>query len=546
MRWSLPLHNAIGFGVADFIELAIALGIVVFTMLWRPRVAALVHNLAQRTRLCMLLLAVLPIGLRLALLAHYPIPAPAVSDDFSYVLLADTLKHFRLANPTHPLYQFFETFFVLQEPTYSSIFPLGQGLVLALGWMLFGHPWAGVALSIGAMCALCYWMLRAWVPAEWALLGGLLAALQFGPLNQWMNSYWGGAVSAIAGCLVFGSLPRGNGVLLGLGLALQLLTRPFESVFLFLSVLLFGRVRVRVAIAAGLVLLPAIGLMLLQNRAVTRSWTTLPYMASRYQYGVPTAFTFQPNPIPHRPLTNEQQLDYEIQSKVHGPGTDSFGRFLSRLGERLPFYRFFLLPPLLIPLLVYIVTIRGYRPLWVLLTVVMFGLGTTVYPYFYTHYIAAITCLFLLMSVAGLERLSRVVVRGKPVGLDAAKIVVILCLTHFVFWYGIHLSGDESLAAATDYETGDAINYGDPDGRIAINRQLAAEPGGQLVFVRYGAGHTFREWVHNSADIDASRVVWARDLGAAENVKLLRYYPQRTAWLLKPDAKPPKLARYER
>lgn len=546
MRWSLPLHNAIGFGVADFIELAIALGIVVFTMLWRPRVAALVHNLAQRTRLCMLLLAVLPIGLRLALLAHYPIPAPAVSDDFSYVLLADTLKHFRLANPTHPLYQFFETFFVLQEPTYSSIFPLGQGLVLALGWMLFGHPWAGVALSIGAMCALCYWMLRAWVPAEWALLGGLLAALQFGPLNQWMNSYWGGAVSAIAGCLVFGSLPRGNGVLLGLGLALQLLTRPFESVFLFLSVLLFGRVRVRVAIAAGLVLLPAIGLMLLQNRAVTRSWTTLPYMASRYQYGVPTAFTFQPNPIPHRPLTNEQQLDYEIQSKVHGPGTDSFGRFLSRLGERLPFYRFFLLPPLLIPLLVYIVTIRGYRPLWVLLTVVMFGLGTTVYPYFYTHYIAAITCLFLLMSVAGLERLSRVVVRGKPVGLDAAKIVVILCLTHFVFWYGIHLSGDESLAAATDYETGDAINYGDPDGRLAINRQLAAEPGGQLVFVRYGAGHTFREWVHNSADIDASRVVWARDLGAAENVKLLRYYPQRTAWLLEPDAKPPKLARYER
>jgi hypothetical protein len=131
LRSFLPLHNPIGFGAADFIELVLTLSIVLFTWLWRPRVAALLHHLAQRTRLCMVLLAVLPIALRLALLAHDPIPTPAVSDDFSYVLLADTLKHFRLANPTHPLHQFFETFFVLQEPTYSSIFPLGQGLVLA-------------------------------------------------------------------------------------------------------------------------------------------------------------------------------------------------------------------------------------------------------------------------------------------------------------------------------------------------------------------------------------------------------------------------------
>jgi hypothetical protein len=535
-RSFLPLHNPIGFSGGDFIELILALAIVLFTWLWRPRVAALVQALARRTRLCMALLGVLPIALRLALLVHYPIPTPAVSDDFSYVLLADTLNHFRLANRTHPLHQFFETFFVIQEPTYSSIFPLGQGLVLALGWRLFGHPWAGVAISIGALSALCYWMLLAWVPAEWALLGGLLAALQFGPLNQWMNSYWGGAVSAIAGCLVFGSLPRGNGILLGLGLAIQLLTRPFESIVLLISALLFLP-RLRTAITAVFMLIPALGLILFQNHAVTGSWTTLPYMASRYQYGVPTTFTFQPNPIPHRPMTNEQQLDYEIQSKVHGPDTDSFGRFMGRLVERLPFYRFFLLPALLIPVLVYVITIRDYRSLWVLLTIVMFALGTNVYPYFYTHYIAAIACLFLLMSVAGLQRLSRV-------SLDAALIVIILCLTHFLFWYGIHLSGDENLLVATDYETGDAINHGDPDGRIAINRQLAAQPGGQLVFVRYGAAHTFREWVHNAADIDGSHVVWARDLGEAENEKLLRYYPQRTVWLLEPDAKPPKLAGY--
>jgi hypothetical protein len=180
-----------------------------------------------------------------------------------------------LANPPHPLHQFFETYFVLQEPSYSSIFPIGQGLVLALGWTIFGHPWAGVALSIGALCALVYWMLRAWTTPGWALIGGLLAVIEFGPLNQWMNSYWGGAVSACAGCLVFGALPRlresgrrRDAAWLGLGLALQLLTRPFESIFLVLSVLLFFlpdlRHLARPAAIAALVVTPAIGLMLLR------------------------------------------------------------------------------------------------------------------------------------------------------------------------------------------------------------------------------------------------------------------------------------------
>ena len=54
----------------------------------------------------------------------------------------------------------------------------------------------------------------------------------------------------------------------------------------------------------------------------------------------------------------------------------------------------------------------------------------------------------------------------------------------------------------------------------------------------------FEEWVHNLADIDGSRVVWARDLGPAKNEKLQRYYPDRTEWLLEPDAKPPRLSRY--
>jgi hypothetical protein len=79
----------------------------------------------------MLLLAGLTIALRLALLSSHPVPTPQGADDYSYLLLGDTLAHFRLANPTHPLHRFFETNFVLQQPSYSSIYPLGPALALA-------------------------------------------------------------------------------------------------------------------------------------------------------------------------------------------------------------------------------------------------------------------------------------------------------------------------------------------------------------------------------------------------------------------------------
>lgn len=554
-RSLLPMRNPIGFGAADFIELSLAVLLVTCALLWREPIAERVRSYSARTVWCVLALGLLPIALRALLLIHFPVPAPGVSDDFSYLLAADTLRHFRLANPTHPLHQFFETFFVLQEPSYSSIFPLGQALVLALGWTIFGHPWAGVAISLGALAALCYWMLRAWISPEWALLGGLLAALQFGPISQWMNSYWGGAVSACAGCLVFGALPRisehrRNAVLLGVGLALQLLTRPFEFLFLAASVVLYFlpvfrkpaglRAPARAAAFALLAFAPAIVLMLLQNKQVTGSWTTLPYALSRYQYGVPAAFTFEPNPVPHRELTREQQLDYELQSGIHGKDTDSLPAYLARLGSRVKFYRFFFLPPLYVILPLFLLALREYRFAWVALTAVVFALGTNFYPYFYSHYIAAATSLFVLMSAVGLERLTRF----SP---EAARIIVFLCIAHFVFWYGLLLCRDQDFSLAMRrYETWDAINQGDPEGRLAIQAQLGQAPGKQLVLVRYYPQHRFQEWVHNLANIDAARIVWARDLGEEEDKKILQYYPDRTVWLLEPDFHPPRLRPYPR
>ncbi|MGD0361700.1 MAG: hypothetical protein ABSC93_12570 [Bryobacteraceae bacterium] len=561
-RSFLPLHNPIGFGVSDFIELEVALLLVLLIVAY-DRLGGWGRRLAARTGWSMLALAILPIALRLAMLAQGPVPTPNGSDDFAHLLAGDTLRHFRLANPPHPLHAFFETIFVLQEPTYSSIFPLGQGIALALGRAVFGSPWAGVVLSVAVLCALCYWMLRAWTTPGWALVGGLLAVIQFGPLRYWMNTYWGGAVSAIAGCLVFGSLPRlraqgrmRDAVFLGLGIGIQLLTRPFECVLLIAAILLFflpavrgprdWRKLARATAIVTLTILPAIGLALLQNKQVTGSWTTLPYMLSRYRYGVPTTFTTQPNPVPHQELTTSQQRDYDEQAATHGPGTDNLQEYLERLAGRARFYRFFFLPPLYLVLLFVLPSLRQWRLVWVALALAVFSLGTNFYPYFYPHYIAAATCLFVLVSVVGLERLSRVTIRGTMAGQAAAQLLVFFCVTQFLFWYGFHFFANSNASLAMlPYDTWDYVNHGDPEGRIAVRDRLAQAPGKQLVFVRYWPQHRFGEWVQNAADIDAARVVWALDRGAPENEKLQHYYPDRTVWLLEPDAHPPKLAPYQ-
>jgi len=50
--------------------------------------------------------------------------------------------------------------------------------------------------------------------------------------------------------------------------------------------------------------------------------------------------------------------------------------------------------------------------------------------------------------------------------------------------------------------------------------------------------------VYNEADIDGSKVVWARDMSPEENEELIRYFRDRQVWLLEADETPPKLSLY--
>ena len=288
--------------------------------------------------------------------------------------------------------------------------------------------------------------------------------------------------------------------------------------------------------------MPAIGITLLQNKQVTGNWTTLPYSLSQYQYGVPASLTFQPRPAPHRELTREQDLDYKMQRGFRSTETDTLRTYFERLLYRMRFYRFSSTRPYISRYSRFWLPIRAWPDVWIALTALLFALGVNFFPEFQFHYMAAVVCLFVLMSVTGLRRISE-----WPGGAAAARVLVWLCIAQFVFWYGVHLLDRRDFAVAMErYDMWDSINHRNPARRIEINRQTAAMPGKLLVFVRYFPQHIFQdEWVYNEADIDRARIVWARDLGDAEDEKLRRYYPDRQSLLLEPDASPPRLTPYQ-
>jgi hypothetical protein len=520
----------------------------------------LAKRMARRKRAVVLVVGAMAILGRLALLEVYPVPVPEVHDEFSYLLAADTFAHGKLSNPPHPMALYLDTFHVFQQPSYMSIFPPAQGFFLAVGQRL-GHPWIGVLISVAFMCGAVTWMLQGWFAPEWALLGGVLLCLRLGLFSYWVNSYWGGAVAAAGGALVMGALPRilhqhrtRDALVMGLGLAVVANSRPLEglvfSVPVGVALLVWLRsIRApgfavtgpRIAAPLACVLGLTLAFMAYYNWRVTANPFLLPHELYMHQQCNCPVFAWQKFPPPMH-YTNDQ-FDYFYNVHVRNRYLPSWPVYRQRSWQAVKSYWHFFLGGLLsVPFIALPWVMKDRRTRLMFIQSAMSGAALFAVPYVEPHYLAPMVATALALWLQSLRHLRHWKLFGRPVGIGLSRMVVLLALAN-VPWYTLQM-----------HRNGHLKDWDWSNWRAHIAHQLDATPGQHLVVVHYEPQHINRnhdysryfcnEWVYNGADIDNSKIVWAREPSEQSLKPLLDYFHGREVWLLEADASPPRLTPY--
>jgi hypothetical protein len=551
-RFVSPLAVAIQWELVFLAALAIWLAPAAWIKRWRPLRSAF-GRLANQRAASIALCGILPVAIRLSLLGIYPVPEPSIHDEFSHLLLADTLVHGRLTNPPHPLWQHFESIHIIQQPTYNSMYPPGQGAFLALGVWLFHEPWAGVVISVGLMFAAMCWMMQAWLPSKWALFGTLLAIFAFGVSTIWMNSYLGGAVPGIGGALVLGAVRRlrcqglhkvRQSIWLGIGMLLLMNTRPFEGLLLTAAALVYLALGVsraawaQIAVPAGLILSAGLTFIGFYNWRVTGHPLQMPYEVNRDTYGWPENLGFLP--IKHVTSRHQALRDMYAKEIAHRDIYNSWHAFLDSLDIRvLENWSFFCGPVLTIPLLLLpkVFLDRRTRPLVVILAL-MLGVNLfqmVLYPY---HLGPTVPVLFAIIA-QGSRHVYVLLSRAKPARGMAFALLLPLCV---VLASTLKLTAGQLQIPVSYWEHGAETHSA---ARAYIQDWLSRRPSKQLVIVHYSSKHSpDQEWVYNGADIDHSKVVWAREMDLKSDQQLIGYFQDREVWLLNADVKPEHVQPY--
>lgn len=498
------------------------------------------------------------------------VPAPRYHDEFSNLLAAHTFASGRITNPTHPMWIHFETFHVIHQPSYASKFPPAQGLMLAAGQFIGGHPIIGVWVSVGLACAALCWMLQAWMPRRWAFFGTILFLLQvrfyhnfpYSPaavLGYWSQSYWGGAVAALGGALVFGALPRivrkpriPLSLMLGLGLAILANSRPFEGLVVCIATAIAlpclmmrqqciwrRELVTQVLLPISLVLVLTLAVMGWYNHRVTGNAFQFPYLLHSQTYMVAPFFFFQnqrPLGTYHHELIRDFHTGWELAPYMSHQ--TAWGLFQQTVHKLFTLWEFYIGPTLTIPFLVMIPFYwRNRRIRFALATCALSLAVILAVNWIFPHHVAPLTALVSFLVLQSIRQMNLWTWRGDPIGRRLVYAVPVALTASLVLFFCLRLRF-----------TSEDLN----EWRTQIIAQLNRQAGQHLVLVRYVRRDrdylpSHFEWVYNEPDIDHAKIVWAREMDEIKDRELLDYFSTRSAWLLiHEEKKSPVLVPYSR
>jgi hypothetical protein len=498
---------------------------------------------------CAAAVMLVSIGMNAAIAMIHGIPLPRIHDEFCYLLESDTFAHGRLTNPTPPMWEHFEAPNVLMHPTYQPKYPPASGLVMALGQVTTGLPIAGIWLAAAIMVGAVFWMMMGFMPASWALLIGLLTAIQPQFLH-WSQTYWGGTVAMLGGVLVLGAWGRlmlrftvGNSLLLGIGLAILGNSRPYEGLAtaLFAMIALLWRIMrdppsrssaAALILPAALVLAPVGVWMGYDNFRVTGHVTQMAYGTFSSQYGhYPKLWPMATLHAPAAYLHPIMQQTYMVFEKGDYDRVRSIRGLLTVTAERIGKLLLIAADPyvLVLPFAVGVVVVLRQRLadprlMWIVLMIASLFVALWLEAFFITHYAAPGVAAELVVMGIGWRAITGWRWRGWEIGRGLAIGLMVGCM----------VAGIADVIQPIQLWTRDAVRD------ITVQQSPQLHQGRHLVFLapnQDGPPPTLTDWGYNTADIAGQRIIWAREMGPSD-AALAHLFPDRQIWLLtlKPHA----------
>jgi hypothetical protein len=326
---------------------------------------------------------------------------------------------------------------------------------------------------------------------------------------------------------------------MSLGLVILADSRPYEGLVFFIPVAcamlfwLFGKRRPEFSQTLRHGILPIFSCLLIASLAtgyyyyrVTGNPIRMTYQVNYADYGGAPYFLWQtPSSYPayhHAVLRDFYRLDLEEFQKHL-----TVAAYLRQASEKvISWWRFYLDPLLTLPFLAMPWIVHQKKMRLPLAICAAMAAAFAVQTWFLPHYFCPALGAFYILLIQCLRQLWRWRRATTMVGPALVRAIPLLALAIIVL---------RLTAAGVHIQIEPAWPRGNLK-RATILHQLQQRPGPQLIIVSYDAEHDVHsEWVYNDADIDRSKVVWARDMGRSGNRELLQYYSDRQSWLLEAD-----------